>query len=483
MRRYIKLLTVALLMSAGFASCIENGDDGMTAPNTDAILIGGTRAEMLATRGGYSTDADGNVEEGIFYLTYPTTDSKADKPAYSRLTADFSQATYYPAYGRSYTRTEGTEAGQELTNSLIGNTPNRMFLDNVDPTESRTANDTLVKFNQNDNPYRAGLLVPEKDFLWGSVQKHNNSNLYDFDLHHTMAGVRVKISVDNSIDGNLVDLYDLSKAEVYITNLQLYPASFSRTTGDVTLAENKEADEKLVLVNTLGSPSAPWGEEIEWKENDATNPEETVYITSEFVLPPQIPSEENWPELVVRFPNPSIEGAAAKPVLEFYGKIPKAMFTNYPEGTNYALDLSFLREHILELRTHLSQNPPELMFMPVMVYDWVSWGPYTVVGQQQGIYSSQQLLDIIDYYKENNTRMLERYGSVENGKWTFNIFNNLKLRHSGINGKMPQTIQEYGVSFQLNSHSMTILGDDGSTLATVNKDAEFTRLLTAGHDY
>ena len=149
------------------------------------------------------------------------------------------------------------------------------------------------------------------------------------------------------------------------------------------------------------------------------------------------------------------------------------------------MDISFLREHILEIRTMISQNPPQLIFMPVKVYDWVNWGPYTIIGHQEGVYSVRQLLDIISYYEIYNPKMLERYGELRDLEdikiWVFKIFQNLTVPLEEIKGKMQHTSsQEYGVAFELNNHRVTVVDNDGKTLYTITSNSEFTALITEG---
>lgn len=469
-------------------SCSNDNYSPDVLPDDDEkILIGAGTSDLLYSRGSYQTDDEDNVSDGLFYLTYPISGSTASNPQYNRLYVDFSKAQYYPKYGRRYAYTEAIEAGSELTNAMIGTSPNLMFLDNVDPTGTKIANDTLVVFPQTGNPYSAGLMTSDKDILWGSIQRHN-SNLYDFDLHHVMAGVRVKITIDLSEDNNLIEDYDLTNAEVYLTNIILDPYSYSRTTGSVNLAQNPVYSPTFMLVNNLEETDDE--EIIDWSEitfedpDNVENPGNPIYITQDFILAPQSPNDENWPELVIRFPNPSEEEVAAgKAYKEFYGKLPRGMFTAYPSGTNYGLDLAFLREHILEIRTQISQNPPLLVFMPVRVYNWVNWGPYTVIGHQEGVYSATQLNNIISYYVADNAKMLQRFGEVKtvNGtqKWVFNVFSNITVSLEQVNGTMQKTTQTYGVSFMLNNYKIRVTLPNGS-IYTITDSNEFTELITNG---
>ena len=446
-------------------------------------MIGAAKAEMLHTRGAYDTDDDGNVTGGIFYLTYPKAAGTQAKPIYSRLMVDFDEAIKYKVENewRYYTYTQAENGGSELTNELISNNPNVLFLDNVKSNKTGTENDTLITFNQDFNPYIAGLMTSEKDIVWGFTNKHSNSNLYNFKLHHVMAGVKVKIAIDMSTP--LADQYNLERAEVYLTNIVTVPYSYSRLTGNVNLPANPSYD-NLILVNNLNEPGGD--NVLEWQSIDEEEDDEgnytgnPVYLTKEFILPPQTPtpSDDNWPELVVRFPNPSPEEAETKPYKEFYGKLPRAMFTDYAT-TNYGLDLAFLREHILEIRTKISQNPPQLYFLPVRVYNWVNWGPYTIVGKQEGIYSDTDLLSIISYYEQNNDRMLNRFGEFKNGKWMFNIFNNLKLQLSDIKGKMAPTGQQSPVAFNLNNRKVSIYSG-GELLYTITSADAFYSLIVEG---
>lgn len=493
---FSKYILPIIALTVGLVSCtseVYESENGIPIQD-DRIIIAAASSDMLNTRGFYQTDDDGNVKGGLFYLTFPTTASTINAPKYSRLYVDFDKAVWSEKYNGYYTYTEGRESGSELTNDLIGSVPNKLFLDNVDPipVTSSAENDTVVKFPSENNPYAAGLMTNEKDILWGEEQKHSSSNLYNFDeLHHVLAGVRIKITIDQS--ESIMENYDLSEAQVYLSGIIIDPVSFNRTTGDVAISNTPDY-KKLYFVNTLdpdnyeGIDTPDLNEDLGWKDDDKVDDKgNPIYTTQDFILPPQNPNNDNWPELVVRFPNPyynlyELETSEnpEKPYKEFYGKLPKGMFTDYSDATNYGLDLSFLREHILEIRTQISQNPPQLVFMPVKVYNWVNWGPYTLTGNQDGIYDAEDFQIIMSYYNNYNAKMLDRYGDLTNGNWNFNIWRNLKLKESDLLGTMPVVEGRPTYSFSLNNYRVTVSDDNGQTLYLISSEQELVNLLAKG---
>lgn len=447
-----------LLISVGItAACSDRSKEPEGEELADnRLMIAAGSADMLATKA-YTHDLDsGNIKSGIYYLSYPNDDSKK---SFSLATVNFDFASFSESRKRYYTYT----IDPELLWSDVKQGDSYLYLDNVKP-EYGSASNSIVTFNTS-NPFVSGLMDDSNDLLWGSASIERASNYVDFKLHHVMAGVRVKITIDKS--ETLADQFDLSNAELYLTNIVHVPRTYSRITGDVTIADTPEF-ENLTLVDILNDGQ----NQIKWADSYVDDEGNDVYITNNFILPPQSPDINQWPELVVRFPNPSPETQEAKPYLEYFGYLPHAMETDYVGDTNYAMNLGFLREHILEIRTKISQNPPQLVFMPVKVYKWINWGPYTLNANQSGIYSAAGLLNVITYYNNNDYEMLDRFGELrtnESGEeyWYFNIFRHIKIDLSGFDtttGIMNPNGKKYDFRFNLNNrYRVTVTVDDNGT--------------------
>lgn len=435
-------------------------------PDDDRVLVTAIAGDLLGSRAYTHDEGDGIVRNGKYWCYYPNSSSN-----YVLGEVDFDILKNSTAYITN---------GKEILRSEIQENKS-LYLDNV------SSSTDIVKYNstsklwvfQNNNPFVMGIMDDSNDLLWGESMVKTNTKYIDFDLHHVMAGVRVKITIDNS--ENLADDIDLSRAEVFITHLIQKPYAYNRIDGAVTLKDEPQKDDyvNLTMVDLIDTdnPKLKWGSVAHDENNDKIE----IYTTSNFILPPQSPDSKEWPQLVVRFPNPKPEEADTKPIIEYFGYLPHAMETDYPGGTNYGMNLAFLREHILEIRTKISQNPPQLVFMPVKVYKWINWGPYTLTGNQEGIYDLSDLQFIMEYYNNYSEKMLKRYGELQNGTWSFNLWRNLTAKYSELANKMPLTDGKQNYSFNLhNKYKVTVLDDDGSMMYTLTTGEDLAKLLSTG---
>ena len=299
----------------------------------------------------------------------------------------------------------------------------------------------------------------------------------DFNLYHIMAGVRVKITVDNSEE--LAEQYDLSKAKVYLTEIVHKPYQYDRKKGSVTIASNPDYA-LLTLVDNIEDSNNG----LTWEKISTDNEGKPIYLSNNFILPPQKPSE-HWPRLVIRFPNPGYNGSSeTQEFKEFSGAIDRIM---YMEEDNSSAELSFLPKYILEIRARITNEPPQLIFDPVRVYDWVDKGTFNLTGNQEGIYSPEDLLNIIKYYSEGNTKMLARLGELktipgEGSKkyWVFNLFKNFIIKKSQIAGKMPITDGMADFYFEMHRYKITVTDDNGEIIAVISTSEELHALLSYG---
>ena len=438
-------LMIAFMLSSCGGEALENiGEEKVP------LRISAQFAEILSSRGYES----GPVTSGEYYLSYPNSSAKG---AYSLAKVYFNYLGVTPGIGIVMTQ-ENNQDKEELSWAEVeGNQPT-FYLDNVLP-EYNANNETdpmRVLFKEEDNPFIAGVFDKDgkNDLLWGSKSVNRNTKTINFDLHHYMARLKVVVTVDETYAAD--DELSLVGATVYITNLQQTPVAYNRLDGSLELREDDYTS--LYLVND----ELNWGEfktEVEGNEPDGGDSSETseiiTYLTQDFVLPPQVLQEgEGRPRLYIKLQNGK----------EFSGVIPYAMYVNdneYPE--NYPMTLSFLKEHILTISTRISSEPPELVFMPVLLVEWVDKGTFDLDAHQAGIYIAQEFYNLIDFYNLNAASrdyQLQRYGSFSEIDgipiWNFNLWSSIVLDFNQIAGRMVPDNDKPDFNFTFNGYSVFI---------------------------
>lgn len=391
----------------------------------------------------------GPVTSGQYYLSYPQNNQAKD---YTIATVDFDkQAAETPGIG-----IVSTLSGSELKWSDIGGSPVTFYLDNV--SESFGI-DTLVNFSENNNPYVAGIFddkTGSNDLLWGEKSVNSGTRSLGFDLHHNMSRVKVQVEVvhkDNSVED-----INLDGASVRITNLYPRPESYNRLRGSLNLDESDASG--ITVVD-------PEEDGYDWAKTDTSDPTKTIYFSQDIVLPPQALAEDaSRSQLEIILSNGE----------KYTGILPHAMMiaTSTDETLNYPVTLAFLKEYILTIHTVITEEPPQLAFMPVWVTEWVDKGEFTFEAHQSGIYTASEFTSLIGYYNNHNEYQLVRYGYLftpegETTKmWLFNFFSSVVLEYSAIYGKMHpgETISGKGTTkdfmFDFNNYGVFITnGNDG----------------------
>lgn len=417
---------VFLRLSAAFsvvvlaAGCLSGSRTGNDPEESPSVLLSAEVARQIYTRG----DPDGVVRNGEFYLTYPPV---SGTPLLA--TVQFKMNPEFPEMGIV---TDGN--GNELKWIHVFRPNPTFYLDNVPPALSDVSSAdsvTEIRLDPNANPFKAGLFDEERnDLLWGTVTATHGAKTVHFDLHHNMARVRVEITVDRKNEMEEGDL-DLEGAKVYITSLIHNPVSYNRLDGSLALGDDPYY-ESLVLVDERdgNDDKMGWGA-IKDKNN---------YSTQDFVLPPQgLLEDDQRPKLVIEL----------KSGVTYSGILPHAMLVmdenadpTDPTTPAYPVALHFLKEHILTIRTTITEDPPELIFMPVTVVQWVDKGNFTIEAHEAGIYTATEFGRLIEYYADNNEYQLIRYGkqiqeeeSTEK-KWEFVFFHSVTLDYDTIAGSM-----------------------------------------------
>lgn len=444
-------------MTAGLAAC--SSEDVFEEEETmisGALRVSARVARNIQTRAYQDT---GRVVNGKYFLSYPGNGGQ-----YTVATVDFDrESAMSPGLG-----VVTSSGGTELKWSEINGSPVNFYLDNVSPLlDSGNSNGPVVTFGSS-NPFVAGVFDDKEgtnDLLWGEKSVVRDTKSVSFDLHHNMSRVKVQVTVvhkDNSVED-----IDLSDAQVKITNLYPSTLSYDRTTGNLA----PDTLSPMAPVPIVDPAKPPYGWADITTDDDS---ETTTYLSPDIVLPPQALLEnENRPQLVVTLPDGS----------EYSGILPHAMLiASSADGTlSYPVTLAFLKEHILTIRTVITEQPPELAFMPVYVVGWVDKGEFTEEAHQSGFYTAAEFYRMIGYYEKNNQYQLVRYGYLTTPAgssapvWHFDFWSSVVLDYTKIHNTMtPGSVDSnkglpYDFEFSYNNYKIYVRNGDGdANIKSVN---------------
>lgn len=445
---YIKGMAFAALVFALQGCSAEDPGDPTPGGFGPEIRVSAHIADHVFTR---SYIEQGPVESGEYYLSYPNTNRD-----YTVAIVDFEQEKdVTPGLGIVHTL-----AGGELKWSDIGGSPVDFYLDNV---SDDYGTGPQVDFST-ENPFVAGVFDAvdgSNDLLWGSKSVNSGTRSLGFDLHHYMS--RVKVVVEVVHKDYAVEDITLEGATVELTNLYSTPQSYNRLDGSLALDENSYGSIKIV------DPSAT---AHDWVDTDASDEEKTVYYSPDIVLPPQNLAEDyTRSQLKITLQNGDV----------YTGILPHAMMIADPKDNtlNYPVTLAFLKEYVMTIRTVITEEPPQLAFMPVWVVGWVDKGEFNLEAHQSGIYSAAEFYRLTAYYKALNEYQLVRYGYLttqEGGVkvWLFNIFSSLTLNYNDIFGMMKPgvTVPDKGLTknfmFEFNNYSVYVQNGSEEDVVQVN---------------
>lgn len=429
---------------AAVAACSSEEAPVVPPEAGDTFTVTAEVARQLYSR---AYQESGDVKDGIYYLSYPLAAENSYKIA--KVTFNKKDESN-PEIGF----VTDLDDSKELKWIDISQGTPTFYLDNVAPDVATGEESTLTRIVfGNDNPYKAALFDKENgtnDLLWGTTTARHGFNTVDFELHHCMSRLRVEVTVDKTNEHFQDDL-NLEGATVEISSIRQTPRAYNRFDGSLELdtldasgSNYSEVYSTLTLVN-------PENDKLTWDGEpivDKTNENKETYTTKDFVLPPQgLLGDANRPRLIITLKNGR----------KYSGILPHAMLIG-----DYPVALYFLREHILTIRTVITEEPPELAFMPVWVVEWVDKGEFTVEGHQAGIYRPEEFYKLIDYYKSYNEYHLPRYGRlVTEGegesateKWRFDFFRTVTLEYGRIQGKME--LQSKDFSFNFNGYAVYV---------------------------
>lgn len=235
---------------------------------------------------------------------------------------------------------------------------------------------------------------PEKnDILWADCSIWMQS--LTFQLKHLMAGVKVELELGGDLSDTNIEKVELSAIRQEFT--------FDRNTGIVTPEGNSSV---LTLENSGQDTDTDWS----------------------ILLPPQERTDDM--ELVV-----TTGGSNSK---VFKRKLPYSMIEGLGNGQSQSIPLVFRAGHRLVLTAKVTDNTDyTIFFTGATLKDWEYVGSYGVVAKPAGIYTETELKDwTVKYnrYKqdksETNRKALLRYGTLQDGKWTFTISRNIEVTNS-----------------------------------------------------
>ena len=430
----------------------------------------------------YSRATEGPVETGTYYLSYPPSSSDASSTSdpYNVASVTFGDDETNPTIGFVHVSENQPLKWNDVREQ------GALYLDNVSTDFLPDDSDpTIIVFDDDNNPYKAGLFEEDKnDLLWDSkVPQHNAKTVY-FNLNHNMSRIKVQVTVERLEQSN-EDL-DLTGATVTLSHINQTPTRYNRRSGVLELPqvvmeeEGKKIDDiytTLTLVEDIEGGELSWAEKPNDDDiNDRTNP--LVYTTRDFVLPPQDLLEDlDRPRLTVQLADKDREKGKV-----YSGILPHAMDIENEINTSdpYPATLSFLKGHILTIRTVITEEPPELAFMPVQVVQWVDKGVFSIEAHQSGIYTAEEFYHLIEYYKNNNEYQLTRYGREQEGKWVFDFFHSVTLDKTKIAGKMQKTTTEHkDFSFNFNGYTIYIKGNEDASPIPLEDAEELHEIVTS----
>lgn len=463
-------LLTTVLFTVGGVSC-SSSDDMREVPSKEdgTITVIAEIARQLHSR---AYQEEGYVTDGTYYLSYPK--AETNNP-YNVAEVNFNVEGTIPGMGFVTVPVDNALKWLDVGG---GSTPT-FYLDNLKPelaAEGSTL--TQIKFKADDNPFKAAIFDDKEgknDLLWGEKMTNRDVGTLFFDLHHNMSRVKVQVTLNKEKGGYESDL-TLEGAKVEITSINQTPLSFNRLDGTLELptVTNETEEEYKKIYTTLTLVNDPTEEDegkegfIEWaeKKDDENNENIKTYVSKDFVLPPQGLLENIYrPRLIITL----------KDGRKYSGILPHAMEIDDDDPNHkdpsYPASLYFLKEHILTIRTVITEEPPELSFMPVWVVKWVDKGEFNLEAHQAGIYKAEEFYNLINYYNDNNTYQLVRYGFLntdeENGveKWIFNFFNTVILTESEIKGTITINNGQTDFSFNFNNFTIYVKNDKGEITA------------------
>lgn len=328
---------------------------------------------------------DGKVESGTYYLTYNSSEAKV-------CMVTFAASKGYPLVSDGdtiYQFLKWNDVMPEKDGKYLFTLDN---LDDKDNPETVTLGEAYKAAPLNDK-------LNDKldiDIVWGkkTVEKGKESADVNFALSHRMS----KISLEISVGTSGINLDNGIPATITLMNVISEPATFNRTSGDVSVEGKQRSEIKLyegVLTNdNFKNPIPSW------------------------IFPPQTFDEDNWPKLRIVLGDKIYEGT-----LNHY-------MVQKESGDDTPFEMTGFKSGLhLTLRAKLSNTTDEveLIFMPVWVRKWEEIDNIGIGAKQRGVYTEEDYKQLVNAYNDvpKNENVLDEYGTDASGKWTFVLFRNI----------------------------------------------------------
>lgn len=484
MKKFFPYIFSASLLALLLSGACRDEDflpDNPPKISDDAIRVGAKIDQEVSTR---AYIEKGDVKTGNFILTYPYYIAWIDQVYgvyrylyhYGDVTFGYQgeETTGFVNVGTGANPKElvwsPTNTGTSTDDGIIrypAAKPSPVYLDNFmckalfTASNTTTSNagttnavDSIVDIAKSypQNPYKAGIFDEKNgsnDLLWGSLQVPEKTELIHFNLSHRMTRLRLKVIVEtnNADQPNEEMSICLNNASVTLTNVLLDPVTYMRQYGELLFQSRKSASEVSSVIDVerqnfrmVRSPKAedydiPDDNGYYYKWASKTVNEETgdaTFTSQDFVFVPQILPQGNTDRPTIRIAvpyddvNKGINPGYDKEYndsIYFSAIIPVTMYKYNGEGIPPSLQtLNFDAGNVITLTTKMKPGEMQLEFAPVTVEPWVYKGTFIPSAKQSGIYSAEDLYNLIKFYKDNNEYWLHRYGYVQtNGKWMFMV--------------------------------------------------------------
>lgn len=367
-------MAAACMMAMSLASCEESAVDEIGG-NADAPLELTAMMDGLVQSRANGDTSDGAVQFGTYYFTYPQGSSK-------NLTYLTSPCIFTESVGRIYPTSSPLEWKDLPSLSTYS-----FKLDNLSETATQIdAEGTMLGVTldgERASKYGAALEgVNNNDIVWGALDgvTYSANNIH-FDMTHRMSRVSVTVQGEQeALKGNVT---------VRLKDVVTEAALFNRMDGSIILPDECTYED-IVLVDN--APLTPVANSV------------NTYTTPNLILPPQsLRSGTDRPRLEITIGEDLNQKT-------YTGALPSGMIY---ETAGYAATLEFCQGVHLELRvSRLAENleEPEILFLPAVVRNWEDKGEYLVNSNQQGVYSTQDLVNAIKAYNAKDVNEMKKYG-------------------------------------------------------------------------
>lgn len=534
-------------MAAAITACNdEDFDLKAPTPGDDAIRIGANVSTAVPTRGYIPS---GTVTEGNFLLTYPYYYNSPNafgiwryryhygevkfgykgEEATGFVNAGTPEAPKYLVWSPTNMNTssdDGIAVYPTSTGKAILVMDNFMYKPTISATDLTA--DTIVSLlptaiaGKYDNPFKAGIFDYKNgtnDLLWGRTEEKTGVQQINFDLYHRMTRLILNVVVERNEQAEDVEEFsiDLSNARVTLTQVLLEPRSYLRLYGQLLFQDRESVSsvkpdisapyQNIIMVlppteedgETVYAKDAN-GYEYTWvstEVDEATG--NKIYTTPDFVFAPQTLRQgtDVRPRIEIRVPASDVNkgvnpGYGDQDTIVFSGNIPVTMKMDYDDGTPPALQtLNFDPGKVITLTTKMKPGEMELEFAPVTVEPWVYKGTFNPTAKQSGIYSPQDLYDLIEVYNRGDNFWLHKYGYLDPAdnptKWIFMLNSgNMEFEAIKIVGKMKQGQADPGpnptpanYSFNFRTREQFYLMPDGTKISMGYADSNLFAIVNA----